>query len=132
MPWPFRDVRHSVEVEADERYAAVREGRVAETDITRAVSGAADRVRMFTDGIREGRRMNKLAEAAERIRAKKIAHDAKGDEWLKRLDDLDAREPGAFAAGDAAIEDREVDLSDMEATVRSLGNGAVSVKSSGG
>jgi hypothetical protein len=60
MPWPFRDVRHAIERAADDRYAAVREGRVIEDDIVRAVSGAADRVRMFTEGIREGRRMSLL------------------------------------------------------------------------
>lgn len=129
---PFRDLRHPVEVEADDRYAAARVGK---PDIVQAVSDAADRItayRVVTYG-QEGKRMNKLAEAADRIKAKKAAHDAKGDEWLKRLDALDAREPGAFAAGDAAIEEREVDLGDMESTIKTLGNGAeVSVKSTGG
>jgi hypothetical protein len=72
--------------------------------------------------VMEGKRMSKLAEAAERIAQKKATHDAKGDEWLARLDALDQREPDAFAMGDAALSEREVDLSDMEKTVRVLSN----------
>jgi hypothetical protein len=110
----WRDTRHPIEREADLRNAAAR------TRSTLAASGRLDAV--LTAGITEGKRVNKLAEAADRIKRKKLAHDAKGDEWLKRLDAIDAREPEAFAAGDAAIEEREVDLADMEATVRALSN----------
>lgn len=123
MAWTFRDSRHPLEVEADLRYAATRTGRALEA------SKQLDAV--LAAGITEGKRVSKLGAIADRIAAKKNAHDAKADEWAARLDALDQREPDAFAIGDAVIEEREVDLRDMETTMRKLGNlpNAVSGKS---
>lgn len=78
--------------------------------------------RVLTHIATEGKRLSKLAEAAERIAKKKAVHDAKGDEWAARLDALDQREPGAFAIGDSVIDERETDLGDMERTMRTLSN----------
>lgn len=114
MAWSFRDTRHPIEREADLRIAAARTGRVLEA------SRKLDAV--LAAGIEEGRRVSKLGAIAERIAAKKAAHDAKADEWADRLNKLDAREPDAFAIGDAVIEERELDLSDMERSMRQLGN----------
>lgn len=66
--------------------------------------------------------MSKLSEAADRLARKKVVHDNKGDEWNRRLDALDQLEPAAFAMGDAAITEREVDLAGMENTIRTLSN----------
>lgn len=104
------------------------------TDITRAVADAADRIttyRVVNYG-QEGKRVSKLGAVAERIAAKKAAHDAKADEWAKRLDALDQREPAAFAIGEAVIDEREHDLADMESSMRGLSNlpNVVSGKSS--
>jgi len=38
------------------------------------------------------------------------------------LNKLDAREPEAFAIGDAVISERETDLTDMERSMRTLSN----------
>lgn len=73
-------------------------------------------------GIKEGKRLSKLGSIAERITAKKAAHDAKADEWALRLDAIDQREPAAFAIGDAVIDERETDLADMEREMRTLSN----------
>lgn len=67
-------------------------------------------------------RMSKLAAIADRIARKKAEHDAKADEWAKRLDDIEKREPEVFAVGEHAVASREVDLKDMEETMRALGN----------
>lgn len=122
----WRDSRHSIEVEADLRYAAARTSRVIE------VSKRLDEV--LANGIAEGRKVSKLGAIGDRIAAKKAAHDAKADEWAARLDALDGREPEAFAIGDAVIAEREADLTEMERTMRSLSNlpNAVSGTSSGG
>lgn len=123
----WRDLRHPIEREADLRYAAARTARVVEA------SRKLDAV--LTAGIEEGKRVSKLGGIAERIAQKKTAHDAKADEWAVRLDALDAREPAAFAAGDEVIGEREADLADMEATMRTLSNlplGAGSEKLGGG
>lgn len=114
MAWSFRDSRHSIEVEADLRIVAARTGRAMEA--SRKLEA------VLTAGIEEGKRVSKLGAIAERIAAKKAAHDAKADEWALRLDGLDRREPDAFAIGDAVIEEREADLSDMERSMRQLGN----------
>lgn len=56
----WRDTRHSIEVEADERYAAARERRLGETDIGKAVDAATDRIVAYREGIREGKKMSLL------------------------------------------------------------------------
>jgi hypothetical protein len=99
---------------------AAREIRAVTSEKT--IAANAIRLRGLTDGIKEGKRMSKLGAIAERISAKKEAHDKKADEWAVRLDALDKREPGAFAIGDAVIEERETDLADMEKTMRTLSN----------
>lgn len=66
--------------------------------------------------------MGRLSDIADRIKAKKLAHDAKADEWGRRLDSLELREPEAFAAGDAVVSERETDLASMEADLRQLSN----------
>jgi hypothetical protein len=130
MGW--RDIRHPMEVAADQRIAEARGGAVAppaavvvpavETDITAAIWHSANRIAAQRAGIVEGKRMSKLGAVADRIAAKKASHDAKADEWGARLDALDGREPEAFAIGDAVIAEREGDLAEMERTMRSLSN----------
>lgn len=122
----WRDSRHPIEVEADLRYAAARTARVV------GVSRKLDAV--LTAGIEEGKRVSRLGGIAERIAQKHAAHDAKADEWAKRLDALDAREPAAFEYGDGVIAEKEDDLADMEKTMRTLSNLplGVSKKSDGG
>lgn len=96
----------------------------ASADISQAVADAADRItaaRVVHQMVRE-KRVSKLGEIGLRIAAKKEAHDRKADDWAKRLDALDKREPTAFAIGDAVIEEREIDLSDMERSMRALSN----------
>jgi hypothetical protein len=66
--------------------------------------------------------VSKLAAIGDRIKTKKLAHDAKADEWAARLDAIEKREPAAFAIGDAVIAEREADLSEMEGTMRTLSN----------
>jgi hypothetical protein len=66
--------------------------------------------------------MSKLSEVASRIKQKKAAYDAKADEWGRRLDALDRREPEAFAVGDAVVAEREMDLKSMESDLRQLSN----------
>lgn len=70
----------------------------------------------------EGYPMGKLNAVAERIKAKHEVYGRKADDWNDRLDQLDRREPDAFAMGDAAIEEKEVELGDMESMVRGLSN----------
>lgn len=92
--------------------------------ITAAVADATDRVtaaRVVHKMIREGR-VSKLAAVADRIKTKKESYDKKADEWASRLDALDKREPAAFEAGDGVLNERETDLADMEATMRTLSN----------
>lgn len=72
--------------------------------------------------LRKDMRMGKLGEIADRIAEKKKCHDAKADEWAKRLDAIDKREPEAFAIGDSVIEERETDLHQMESDLRKLSN----------
>jgi hypothetical protein len=114
MAWNWRDSRHRVEVEADLRYAAAR--------TVRAVEASRKLDAVLAAGISEGKRVSKLAEMADRIAAKKVAHDAKADEWAARLDALDKREPEAFAIGDAVVVEREADLGEMEKTMRAISN----------
>lgn len=110
----FRDTRNAIERELDLRYAAAR------TNSTVAASVKLDHV--LTKAIEENKRVSKLGAIADRIKAKKEAHDKIADEWAERLDALDRREPDAFAAGHSVLEAREADLADMEATMRSLSN----------
>jgi hypothetical protein len=65
--------------------------------------------------------VSKLAAIGERIAAKKAAHDRKADEWAARLDEIEKKEPRAFAIGDV-IAEREADLAQLESTVRTLSN----------
>lgn len=93
-------------------------------DITSAITDLTIRTveaRVAHQTKREAR-MSKLGAIAERIAAKKEAHDKKADEWAARLDALDRREPDAFAIGDAVIGEREADLTDMESSMRTLSN----------
>lgn len=105
----YRDPRHPVETEADRRYADLRR-----------VSVRLDAV--LAAGIREGRRMTSMGAIGQRIAAKKAVHDAKADEWAARLDVVDALEPRAFAAGDAAVAEREADLAQFESDMKVLSN----------
>lgn len=103
----------------------LRKGKVeAKPDITQAVADAADRIttaRVMTYG-QGGKPVSKLAAISDRIAEKRATHDRKADQWAARLDDLDKREPTAFAIGDAVIAEREEDLADMERTMRQLSN----------
>lgn len=106
-PWPYKQPERAIK-----------------PDITQAVADATDRLttaRVVHQMIREGR-VSKLAAVADRIKTKKEAYDAKGDEWAVRLDALDKREPEAFAAGDAVVSERESDLAEMEATMKAISN----------
>lgn len=66
--------------------------------------------------------MSKLSEVADRIKAKKLAHEAKADEMAARLDAIDQREPEVFDMADNAIAQQDTDLSGMEADMRALSN----------
>ena len=88
----------------------------------RAVEASNKLDTVLAKGIAEGKRVSKLGEIAARIAEKKASHDAKADEWAQRLDALDRREPAAFAIGDAVIEERELDLHDMERNMRQISN----------
>lgn len=110
-PWRSRE---AIKREIDLRLAK------KQTDRTIDASKRLDRV--LQAGIQEGKRVSKLGAIAERIAAKKIAHDAKADEWALRLDAIDRREPEAFAIGDAVIDERETDLADMEREMRTISN----------
>jgi hypothetical protein len=72
--------------------------------------------------IKAGNGMSNLSEIGARITQKKASHDAIAEEWAKRLDALDKREPEAFAVGDAVLKEREADLAQMESDLRSLSN----------
>jgi hypothetical protein len=81
--------------------------------------------RLCAEAIAEGRARpvsSRLGEIADRIARKRSAHDAKAEEWAKRLDAIDKAEPGAFAAGDAAVAEREADMKEFEDTIRQLSN----------
>jgi hypothetical protein len=65
---------------------------------------------------------SRLAEIADRIARKRAEHNAKADEWAKRLDAIDKAEPAAFAAGDAVMSEREADVRQFEDTIRQLSN----------
>jgi hypothetical protein len=105
----YRDSRSGTEIEADRRYALLR-----------AASGRLDE--FLISAIRKGQTVSKLTAIGDRIKTKKLAHDAKADEWAARLDAIDKREPTAFAVGDAVIAEREADLTEMEGTMRTLSN----------
>src|SRR5882762_200989 len=111
---PWRKQHPSIQREIDLRVAAARTERTIES------SKKLDA--MLSEGIKDGKRLSKLGEIGERIAAKKAAHDLKADEWADRLNKLDAREPEAFAIGDAVISERETDLADMERSMRTLSN----------
>lgn len=109
---------------------AAREIRAVTTE--KVIEANANRIVAVRQGIKEGKRLSKLGAIADRIAAKKESHDRKADEWASRLDAIDRREPEAFAIGDAVIDEREADLSDMESTMRKVSNlpNVVSGKSS--
>ena len=79
-------------------------------------------VRAEREKLWEEEAMSKLADIADRIKTKKESHERKADDWARRLDAIDRREPQAFAAGDAVIAERDADLSEMENTMRQLSN----------
>jgi hypothetical protein len=93
-----------------------------------SIDSAADKIitaRVLTtiaNDARKDKRLSKLAEAVAAIKDKKIAHDAKGQEWMDRLAKVGEREADAFAIGDAVIDEREADLREMEQTMRELSN----------
>lgn len=86
------------------------------------VRNEAQRIAGQVEAIREGRVVTKLSAIGERIAAKKKAHDAKAEEWAKRLDALDTLEPRAFAIGDAAVAEREGDIKQFESDMKALSN----------
>jgi hypothetical protein len=57
-----------------------------------------------------------------RMQQKKAHHGMVAADWATRLDELDKREPEAFAAGEAILSERETDMAEMEANVRALSN----------
>lgn len=120
MAWNWRDSRHPVEKSADDRYAQAR--AVKGVTDAETINVNADRIEAYRTGMVEGRKMSKLAAISERIVEKKAAHDKKADEWAARLDALDQREPGAFAIGDAVIEEKEGDVAEMEKNMRTISN----------
>jgi hypothetical protein len=66
--------------------------------------------------------MTSLSSVADRIKAKKLAYASKAEIWGSRLDKLDALEPAAFTATDAAVAAAETDLAGMESDMRALTN----------
>ncbi len=68
------------------------------------------------------RDMTKLSMIGDRIAAKMKAHNEKADEWARRLDAIDQREPQAFAVGDAVIAEREGDIRQFESDMKQLSN----------
>lgn len=92
-------------------------------DLERLADGIAA-LRRVLELIRNGKgnEMGKLAGIADRIKDKAAAHARKADEWAARLDAIDQREPEAFAVGEAAIAEREADLTSMENDLRALSN----------
>lgn len=60
MGWNWTDTRSATEKAADEAYAAARERRTQETDVTKQIAAGADRIRAYTEGIKEGKRMSLL------------------------------------------------------------------------
>lgn len=117
------DSRVAHEVEADrvrfvDRLRGALPGATAEIKAVSAVRPIA------VAAIGEARRMASLASVSDRIKAKKELYAKKAEAWAVRLDALDKREPDAFAATEAAIGAHETDLSDMEADMRALTNGA--------
>ena len=76
--------------------------------------------------------MATLSAVAARIKAKKIAHQAKADQIAARLDALDQLEPHAFAAIEHSISGMETDLGDMESEIRALSNGSPLAESPNG
>lgn len=106
----YRDLRHPVEAAADARYAELRRVGVKLDAVLAA-------------GVREGRRqMTTMGAIGQRIAAKKAKHDAKAEEWAVRLDKLDEIEPQAFSIGDAAVAEREADMSQFESDMKVLSN----------
>lgn len=91
-------------------------------DVGAAIEARSDSLVIERLLLKKGVTVSKLGAMAERIAAKKEAHDRKADEWAQRLDLLDRREPAAFAIGDAVLDERETDLADMERSMRALSN----------
>ena len=57
-----------------------------------------------------------------RMQEKKAQHNMVAADWASRLDQLDKREPAAFAAADAILSERETDMAEMEANIKTLSN----------
>lgn len=90
-------------------------------DLERITTGMAA-LRTVHNLMQGHQQMSKLADVAERIKAKKLAHEARADAMAARLDKIDQREPEVFAIAEAAIDERMADLAGMEADMRSLSN----------
>lgn len=65
--------------------------------------------------------MATLSAMAERIAQKKAVHQAKADEWSKRLDAIDKVEPAMFAAGDEVVAAAEEDIAGFEQEMKDIG-----------
>lgn len=95
----------------------------SDSPVIRAQEIAGDLIKAHTGQPEvRARIMSKLSAIADRIATKKQKHDAKADEWAARLDGLDAREPQAFAVGDAVVAEREQDMAQFESDMRQLSN----------
>jgi hypothetical protein len=131
MPDPATDTtgRHINGNLGEQTTAATAESITREIDLRtasarteRAIDASYKLDGVLAKGIAEGKRVSKLAEAVAAIKDKKLAHDAKGQEWMDRLAKITEREVEAYAIGDAVVNEREADLREMEATMRELGN----------
>ncbi len=63
-----------------------------------------------------------LGNVLSRMQEKKAQHNMVAADWASRLDQLDKREPAAFAAADAILSERETDMAEMEANIKTLSN----------
>lgn len=121
------DAPHAI----DAAVAAMKRGAVIPStpdplpDLAPALKQTTDRISAaipIAKAIVDGRRMSKLAAVADRMTAKRAAHDAKADAFMARLDVIDKAEPAAFTRGEAFLKDREADLREFEDTLRQLTN----------
>lgn len=72
--------------------------------------------------VTKGKPMSKLSAVAERITAKKRAHDDIADHFAAQLNAIDAKEPGAFAIAEQVVSERASDLAQFESDMRQLSN----------
>ncbi len=64
----------------------------------------------------------KLSSVADRIRATKERLDKEADALAARLDEIDARAPGAFDRAHAFLDQQKTEVDSIEATLRQLSN----------